>query len=453
MKKRTKILSIIFIILAVYIILVITPYFKLPQTNVSDLDNLSDINLVLSNLSDTQVGRAALISDGKEALDVRISLINMAEKRIDLGTFIFSDDESGKLVAGALLSAAERGVQVNIVADNISARIKLMKSGIGLALGLHENIKIKIFNRWSIIFPWRLNSCFHEKYMSVDNRVYLIGGRNIENRFYESDDSESLTETDLEVMIWTEDPSIQNHINDVWNNSKVLTECFENAIFFLKDRYEKKQRKLIDFYDSNKNIYGNYTEEMLLNKTVVINGLGVISNPQTLTSNEPVIWNKMLSLFLLRKEDTVFITPYISINTQMKKDLSLISNNMNLTLVNNSHASGINYVAMSDELIHSDMYKKIGARYVEPNRDKAYHTKAVIVGDEISIIGSFNLDIRSAFIDSELMLVIKGEEFNKLLKNYYDNLNTDVSPVEMKLGKRIILYLLSPLASLFRFLI
>ena len=94
------------------------------------------------------------------------------------------------------------------------------------------------------------------------------------------------------------------------------------------------------------------------------------------------------------------------------------------------------------------------------------HTKAILIDDHIGVYGSFNVDPRSAYIDTELMLAVDSPELTALLEAYMDTLLAQSAPVnaaaeesyppvekkQASFGKMAVIYLLSPFVSLLRFL-
>jgi putative cardiolipin synthase len=133
-----------------------------------------------------------LISDGAEALAARLVLIDLAERSIDLQYYIFNGDTSGSLVAERLLAAADRGVRVRLLLDDVGA-------GMGdsrlVRLAAHPNIEIRLFNPITLRSRWlafmsqvgefgRINYRMHNKLMVVDNQVVITGGRNIGDEYF-----------------------------------------------------------------------------------------------------------------------------------------------------------------------------------------------------------------------------------------------------------------------------
>ncbi len=133
-----------------------------------------------------------LVSDGSMALAARLALIDLAEDSIDLQYYIFNGDVTGSLIADRLLAAADRGVRVRMLLDDMGARIGDIKIA---TLSVHENIEIRLFNPLSLRHEWlrylskvsefgRVNYRMHNKLMIVDNQVMITGGRNIGDEYF-----------------------------------------------------------------------------------------------------------------------------------------------------------------------------------------------------------------------------------------------------------------------------
>ena len=106
------------------------------------------------------------------------------------------------------------------------------------------------------------------------------------------------------------------------------------------------------------------------------------------------------------------------------------------------------------------MYEYVGSQ--------ALHTKTVLVGDTLSIVGSCNFDMRSVYLDTEMMLFIECKELNETLREHTDKLkmkSRQVAPdgtiidgenyqiIEQSVGKRIFYGILRILIIPFRHLL
>jgi phosphatidylserine/phosphatidylglycerophosphate/cardiolipin synthase-like enzyme len=138
-----------------------------------------------------------ILETGDDALLARVYLFRLAQKSINVQTFIWSNDESGQLAFHELLNAARRGVSVNIIVDDLSLR-KLPGMVPYLATA-HPNIRIKQYNPmadnisesmlgtlsgWAFNFSLS-NQRMHNKLIIVDDRIAIIGGRNFANDYFD----------------------------------------------------------------------------------------------------------------------------------------------------------------------------------------------------------------------------------------------------------------------------
>jgi putative cardiolipin synthase len=135
-----------------------------------------------------------LLDTGREALLRRAALIEAAEHTIDAQYYIWNSDASGRHLANRLRLAADRGVRVRILLDdiNVAGRDRLLA-----ALDAHPRIEVRIYNpfaerhglRKALDFLWeftRLNRRMHNKSLTVDGAFTVVGGRNIGDEYFDA---------------------------------------------------------------------------------------------------------------------------------------------------------------------------------------------------------------------------------------------------------------------------
>ena len=122
--------------------------------------------------------RVAYINDNTDALLYRLHMLDEAKDEIILSTFDFNADKSGQDMMASLLHAADRGVSVRILVDGISGFLDVKRNPWFQALASHENVSIRIYNPINLLKPWNLQARMHDKYVIVDQKMYLLGGRN-----------------------------------------------------------------------------------------------------------------------------------------------------------------------------------------------------------------------------------------------------------------------------------
>lgn len=155
--------------------------------------------------------RALILDDGRDALLARMNLIRSATSSIDLQTYIFEEDDAGRLTLDELLAAAKRGVRVRVLIDQLSA-LERVQTLAALA-GAHRNFQIRIYNpvlqRARISYPmyllasaccWhKLNHRMHSKLLLVDGAIGITGGRNYQDDYYDWDADYNFRDRDLLV--------------------------------------------------------------------------------------------------------------------------------------------------------------------------------------------------------------------------------------------------------------
>ncbi|UNK48189.1 phospholipase D family protein [Lysobacter sp. S4-A87] len=154
----------------------------------------------------------ALILDvGPDALLARINLIRSATTAVDLQTYIFDEDDAGRLVMEELLAAARRGVRVRVLIDQLSA-LKHVDTLAALAAA-HANFELRLYSpvlgRAQTSYPqyalaaaccWnKLNQRMHTKLLLVDGAVGITGGRNYQDDYYDWDKEYNFRDRDLLV--------------------------------------------------------------------------------------------------------------------------------------------------------------------------------------------------------------------------------------------------------------
>jgi cardiolipin synthase C len=152
----------------------------------------------------------AILSNGYDALLLRVHLIRQARKSIDVQTFIWTNDEVGRLIIHELLAAAQRGVQVRIIADHLFSDQD--PEIVAFLATADPHFELKHYRpAMSRLKPSRLqllmaglisfrgvNQRMHNKIMLFDDTVLVTGGRNIENTYF--DHSTGLNYRDRDVV-------------------------------------------------------------------------------------------------------------------------------------------------------------------------------------------------------------------------------------------------------------
>ena len=365
--------------------------------------------------------RAVIIEKNPEALLQRVRLIKNAKKEIILSTFAFQSDESGKLILGALHDAADRGVHVRLLVDGMESWVDMEGNPYFYGLSSHENVEIKLYNKANPLKPWKMMGRMHDKYLIADGKRYILGGRNTYNYFL--GDFPGHKNYDRDVLVVCDEPEKENSVNQlskyfetIWNqedsgyfhNNKKLAnrKSVKNAVLELQNGYQK-------YFEENKERIcdTDYTDE-----TFETEKIALVSNPIHTGSKEPVVWYQLGELMKNAKNRVKIHTPYIICNDMMYDTLAGAAAGKEVSVMTNSVANNGNSFGAADLEKNRDKMLATGISLLEYEGGVSYHGKSLVIDDDISVVGSFNMDMRSAYLDTELMLVIKSDELNAQLR-------------------------------------
>ena len=164
-----------------------------------------------------------LIPRGPDALFARLTIVDLAERSLDLQYYIWQDDTAGKLLIEAVMRAADRGVRVRLLIDDVGAS---PDDGTLLLLDAHPNIEVRLFNPiasrsirslWMISDFSRVNRRMHNKSITADNQITIVGGRNIGDEYFEA--STEMNYADLDALaIGAAVAAVSARFDRYWNS-------------------------------------------------------------------------------------------------------------------------------------------------------------------------------------------------------------------------------------------
>ena len=464
-RRRTKrrILFVVAILLLYYVIGLAAPFVYLRPTGAGSGD--------LSRYTAEGEGseRVTLIESNVEALEARLRLIREAEKEILITTYDFKEGHAADAIAAELLDAADRGVAVRILVDGLCGVTNMEGRTFFEALSTHPSIEIRLYNRFNLLLPWKMNGRLHDKMFVVDEVVYIVGGRNTWDRFL-GDYGAKDESTDRELLVLATDPSdtessvfaLKEYFALLWDSD--ASDGFRNFGASYDD--EKMERERIRIRENayaafSPAITGDFTA-WLTRHTLPTDRVSLITGEIGIYGKTPAVWSEMKQLMLSATERVVIQSPYIVCSKAMYRDLAEIDRTVPLTLVTNSILNTDNKFTPADYLYHQDEILDSGASILEYNGEKSTHAKTVLIDDSLVLIGSFNLDLRSTYMDTELMVVVDSSALGSLvwesLSAYYADCTevgagttVDVLVGEMPFYKRAWYYVFGLLLQPFRF--
>lgn len=372
--------------------------------------------------SDTACSEQILcIDDNEEALRWRLRMIGNAQETITLATFDLRPDDSGLDMMAALSHAAERGIQVRVLVDGIYEIPFLKGSEEFHALAAQENVEIRIYNPVSMWNIFRLNYRMHDKYLIIDDRMYLLGGRNTNDIFL--GDHMTGINVDRDILVYGTAKEmgeslaeLQVYFEQIWNEpcvsvveGKKSEDAYVNQYDAFRARYAGLEEKYPDM-----ETYNSWKKD-----TYEADKITLISNGTEAGRKAPKVL-QVIEYLAEQGEDVVIQTPYVISNRYIYEVLEHIADHADLKILLNAVEKGSNPWGCTDYLNHKKDILATGAEVYELMNEHAVHTKTVLIDDHLSIVGSYNLDMRSTYLDTELMLVIDCEELNGHIREMAD---------------------------------
>ncbi|MCD8117648.1 MAG: phospholipase D family protein [Oscillospiraceae bacterium] len=403
-----RVLRVAVIVLCVYVLLgVLIPPLLRPEAEADAL--------AIGETAGTP--RVISLETNEEALQWRLQVIGEAEEEIVLSTFKWEDDTTGRAVMAALYDAAERGVHIRILIDGMNGQLRLTSSEAFHALASLENVEVRYYNPANILKPWRLNYRLHDKYIIADDTVYILGGRNVNDlSLSENEDANA----DRDVLVWETEPGtdtslaqLMAYFEQVWD-----MDCVKAVSYHTSD--EQLARGLSQLEAARM----EYQTEDLETATLEADSVTLLSNPAQAWTKAPVLFESLCQV-MEAGENVVIQTPYIICGRQMYQALTALASGRTVSVITNSPATGANPWGCSDILNQQKKISAAGADTYLWYGDRSSHAKTVLVDDDISIVGSYNLDMRSTYLDTELMLVIESSALNARLRELYGGLQEE----------------------------
>ena len=366
--------------------------------------------------------RAALLWDNGEALAERIRLITHARERVILSTFEFRADTAGRQVLAALLAAAERGVEVQVLADGVPALLRMRKNPYFHALSAQKKVQIRLYNRPRPWAPWRFMGRLHDKYLIVDETAYILGGQPGQKNY------------DWDVLVWSQggtDSLLQltGYFERLWDGG-ACTPFPSKAPSKIRRQVPKACGDLVQLYVRMQAERPEWFEPGYQGpRTVPVRKIRLLANPTTPYAKEPVVCYGMTELMSGGRQVSLH-TPYVICNRWMLGRLRQVCGRAErVTLMTNSVANNGNPFGAMDYQAHRGELLDTGLHILEYDSGVSYHGKCAVIDDRLSLVGSFNYDMRSAYIDTELMLVLDSEAFCRTLREKMAEYEREAFPV------------------------
>ena len=421
---------------------------KVVQAQAAEQDGKSGFYVLDSNL---------------EAFLARADLVSSARRTLDVQSYIIRGDVTGRLLVERLFDAADRGVRVRVLVDDVSV---MWKDSSIAWLDSYPNIDVRVFNpfiglrtSWALVLydfihAGRLTRRMHNKMFAVDNSVAIVGGRNIGDEYFAARDDVAFM--DLDVLV--AGPAVRDlttSFDEYWNSEWAYPVAeFRNKSERAQGRDLRKLRVKIqshmaqdertDFAEAMRK--SDLLERLLAGKLPLdwakarviydrptkIDGNPSLGNPIKVS---PRVWELAQGV----QDELIVFSPYfvpgedgVALFAELRKRgvrVRLLTNSLRSTDVTLAHTgyaryrqallrAGVELYELKPSALngHKD-WKLLQRRAMAAS----LHTKAFVFDRRKVLVGSMNLDNRAYYLNTELGLVIDSPEVSRKIVRLFED--------------------------------
>lgn len=385
--------------------------------------------------------------EGMDALGARFALIDAAERTIDAQYFLMKSDDAGLIFVMKLLEAADRGVRVRFLLDDVFTTVD---DEVFLLLDQHPNVEMRLFNpigrggsKWLNYLGdfERANRRMHNKSFTVDNKISIVGGRNIAVEYFELKSGAEFRDADM-LIVGPLAEDIGRNFDRYWNHSlSVPMEAFEHRGQDL-DLGIARAEAADQFGEAMQSIYaraiGSELVQDLLDDRVVLfpaTGEVISDNPEKLLNkisrDQQLLITRMAEVVAGADFEVIVVTPYFIPGADGVEFLRrLTERGVRVIVLTNSLASNNHipvhgaYSRYRRPIIRAgvELYElRVDAVEQNGNGDRppiesvTLHTKAIVVDRRHTFIGSLNLDPRAIDINTEMGVLANSDDMGRTL--------------------------------------
>jgi putative cardiolipin synthase len=407
------------------------------------------------------VSAVQLVQQNALAFAFRAGTAAAAERSLDLQYYIWHQDLTGRLLASELLRAAERGVRVRVLLDDMDARAR---HDVFLTADLHPNIEVRIFNPFYsrygklgklaefFVRGTRLNHRMHNKAWIADNRVAIVGGRNVGDEYFGASDQSNFSDTDL-VLAGPVVEQVSREFDEYWNCPDAIpVSAFEgrkptdtDLDQLLQESHEFRQEAqessyIVALRDPARRaglIAGAPRPLEVRDVRVLADDPSKVGTKEDGLRASQVL-DGLSGVMRGTERELLLISPYLVPGKQGAQGLAAAAQRgIRVRALTNSLAATdvvavhVGYARYRRELLKAgvELYEMKrsagdagGGKHVSVlgSKGASLHTKAMVVDARWSFVGSMNLDPRSANLNTEMGVLVDSPELAEQLRSQFE---------------------------------
>ena len=406
---------------------------------------------------------AKFLYEDKDAIQARADIIQQAKREIIVEYFAVTEDDVSIGGISLLCEASRKGVKVSVLLDAFASHVRdstIMSTYTACKDKEGKtNIEFKKFNPLSLSKINQVLNRDHEKLLAIDGEVMIIGGRNVDAKYFGLDKKRNFKDLDImlkgEVVatarahflnLWNENELVKPAKIDRFLEEKVGEFCnenddnYSNCMHSAKYRYKKSMDEVVEASKRMEKIFrlmkkgkGAVTLETgkdWFSDAKEVNNVSFLANDskKSVDSDNMHISDGIYSIVKNAKSKVLILSPYLIPTARARQMFTgLINNGVKVTIITNSLKSTDNLFAQAGYKKYKNEMVELGIELYEYDLVDTTHAKTAVIDDEIVLIGTYNLDSRSAVINREIGIVIKdtlnsglGLELTEIINKFKD---------------------------------
>lgn len=384
-----------------------------------------------------------LITSNLDAFAARLLAARSAGRSLDLMYYMWNADLTGMLIMREVVAAADRGVRVRILLDDLGVS---MSDKIFHAIDCHPNIELRLFNptkaRENILLRGlemalrfrSVNRRMHNKAWIADGRIAMVGGRNIGDPYFDAGKDANFRDFDL-VMVGQAVAKTERLFDDYWNSSvavpvRALLSRRANKLQKLRHNmerlhFEQRAQPYLDQVRDKTSLKDAITED----RYIWVHKLDVLADPPEkaagkLRSGQNMLMGTLLPVITGTAEFIHITSPYfvpgergVEALTKLRDKgvkVSVLTNSLAATDVAAVHAGYSRYrpalLKAGIALFELKSIADMGSFSLRGSKQASLHTKAFARDGKYGFIGSLNLDPRSVSLNTEMGVLFESQD-------------------------------------------
>lgn len=393
-----------------------------------------------------------LIEDNLQAYAIRARSARQAERSLDVMYYIWRADETGRQLLRDLGDAAQRGARVRMLLDDNNQR---GMDDLLLALDKHPNLEVRLFNPGRnrrgylgrglelLLRPVSLNRRMHNKAWIADNRVAIVGGRNIGDEYFDGSEHVNFADADL-LLIGPAVEQTSAVFDSYWNSRAVIPiKALASADVAAPDHRDTRigdtrpagpyRRALDEAVASMDHWLSTHPAHWSANVQVITDPPEKALPHEATSDRQSLLIQKLAAAMNSVARELTIVSPYFVPGeagsqwlirlAERPVSVHVLTNSLAATDVALVHAG---YSAYRQQLLRAG----VDLRELVPDRSghalswlgsssASLHTKAFVVDDRIGFVGSFNFDPRSTWLNTEMGVLFEQAELATQLHDIY----------------------------------